>query len=434
MDMLADMDAPMDQGSPPGSPQRSQQRSQPLGARPRRPSSALAAWMAQARRDARMLLDALRGRHPSPLLPRRARGHDVLQSRASERMARVLRVAAVERQTADALSFVLEDPAGRAVAFQPGQFFTLVVEIEGRTYRRAYSAASSHLDTARVRLAVKRVPGGRVSQYLGEHLRPGALVRVLGPSGSFTCVPDAGAARHVVLIAGGSGITPMMSIAEAVLRGEPRSAVSLVYGNRRLEDVMFRDRIDELARAFPDRLRVIHALEHPPAGWTGATGMLSPDVLASALDSLEQPVTLPRVYYVCGPEPMLVSARQTLHARGVADRDVREERFSQPHLRTDGPARRSGTAETVHVRSGDQSYEIKVQPGETLLDAGLAAGLPMPFSCAMGGCGACKVECHAGIVDMDEPSCLTPAEREAGHVLTCVGRPVGPVSIEVPPP
>lgn len=98
------------------------------------------------------------------------------------------------------------------------------------------------------------------------------------------------------------------------------------------------------------------------------------------------------------------------------------------------PARPSGTAETVHVHIGDRAYEIQVQPGESILDAALAAGLPMPFSCTLGGCGACKVTCHAGIVAMDEPSCLTPAERAAGHVLTCVGRPVGPVRIEVAPP
>jgi ferredoxin len=130
--------------------------------------------------------------------------------------------------------------------------------------------------------------------------------------------------------------------------------------------------------------------------------------------------------------------RQTPHA-GVAGRDVFEERgvdgdalaerVGQPYLPEEAPAR--GTAETVHVHILDRSYEIRVRPGETILDAALAAGLPMPFSCTMGGCGACKVRRRGGIVAMDEPSCLTPAERAAGHVLTCVGRPVGTVSIEV---
>jgi ring-1,2-phenylacetyl-CoA epoxidase subunit PaaE len=394
-----------------------------------------------------MLLDGLRGRHPAPLVQRRG-GHEVLRPRASERAARILRVVEVERQTADAISFALEDPAGAPIAFQPGQFFTLLCDLDGRSHRRAYSAASSHRDTARVRLAVKRVHGGRVSGYLVEHLRAGQLVRVLGPSGSFTCTPDPGAARHIVLLAGGSGITPMMAIAEAVLAGEPRSAVSLIYGNRRAEDIIFRARIDELARAFPERLRVRHVLEQPPPQWTGGAGMLAADVLARELDALDQldardrigqRVTPARIYYLCGPEPMLVAARQTLHARGVPGHDVFEERFSQPHLRRDAPAARSSAVETVHVHVGradeiHQVHRIRVQPGETILDAALAARVPLPFSCAMGGCGACKVKRRSGTVTMDEPSCLTPAEREAGYVLTCVGRPVGPVAIEVEAP
>jgi ferredoxin len=122
--------------------------------------------------------------------------------------------------------------------------------------------------------------------------------------------------------------------------------------------------------------------------------------------------------------------------RGVAGRDLSsEERLSQPSLPgpmpAPAPARPGNAAETVHVQIGDRAYEINVQPGQTILDAALAAALPMPFSCTVGGCGACKVECRAGIVELEEPCCLTDAEREAGHVLTCVGRPVGPVRIEV---
>ena len=118
-------------------------------------------------------------------------------------------------------------------------------------------------------------------------------------------------------------------------------------------------------------------------------------------------------------------------ARGVAARGPLEERLSPAPAPAPAPARPGNAAETVHVQIGDHAYEIQVQPGQTILDAGLAAGLPMPFSCTVGGCGACKVECRAGIVELEEPCCLTDAERDAGHVLTCVGRPVGPVRIEV---
>lgn len=120
--------------------------------------------------------------------------------------------------------------------------------------------------------------------------------------------------------------------------------------------------------------------------------------------------------------------------RGAAGRDPSlEERVSQPPPPSPAPApvRPGHVAETVHVQIADLAYEIHVQPGQTILQAALAAGLPMPFSCTVGGCGACKVQRRAGVVELEEPCCLTDAEREAGHVLTCVGRPVGPVRIEV---
>lgn len=118
--------------------------------------------------------------------------------------------------------------------------------------------------------------------------------------------------------------------------------------------------------------------------------------------------------------------------RGPARRDITEERASQPLPTPDvSGVPDAGAVATVHVQLGDRAHAVIVQPGETILDAALAAGLPMPFSCTLGGCGACKVALRAGAVDMEEPNCLTPAERAAGHVLTCVGRPLGPVTIEV---
>jgi ferredoxin len=131
--------------------------------------------------------------------------------------------------------------------------------------------------------------------------------------------------------------------------------------------------------------------------------------------------------------------------RHPARRDVIEKRSSPPrpedHVRHADDVRNDrhpgsrthGSAAAVHVQLGGRVHAVIVQPGETILDAALAAGLPMPFSCTLGGCGACKVELRAGAVDMEEPNCLTPAERAAGHVLTCVGRPLGPVTIEIAP-
>ncbi|ACY15733.1 Oxidoreductase FAD-binding domain protein [Haliangium ochraceum DSM 14365] len=413
--------------------------------------------MAQIGRDARMVLDGCLGRTPDPLVRRPSRPGQP----ATARGARVLRVSEVVRETADAISFVLEDPAGRAISFQPGQFFTLLLDVGGRSYRRAYSACSSHRDTARVRLAVKRVAGGRVSEHLIEHLRAGQLVRVLGPSGQFVCAPRADAARHIVLIGGGSGITPLLAIAEAVLAGEPGSRVSLIYGNRSAADIVLRARLEALAAAYPARFALRHVLEQAPAPAdapahdAGERGQLSGEVLSRVLAGCERPDRggdddghasdgdgdeggdrpLPRSYYLCGPAPMLAAARAVLEARGVVAGDIHEERFTQPHLRRQDAAQATGGRVRIAMAAGDSVsagvHEFEVGAGQSVLDAALAAGVSLPFSCTMGGCGACKLRRRAGDLLMEEPNCLSTDERAAGYVLSCVGRPSGPVELSL---
>jgi ferredoxin-NADP reductase len=391
----------------------------------------LAQWLDQTRIDARMVLDGLRGVNPNPLITRPERGHDVHRPSATARSARIFRVAELDRPTGDSISFVLEDPAGDPIELVPGQFFTLLVDVDGQTLRRAYSAASSCVDTSRVRLATKRVDGGRVSNYLNDELRQGQLIRALGPSGDFTCAPAPNDARHIILIAGGSGITPMMSIAASIVDLEPGSRVTLIYGNRGYDDIIFRDELAALAERAAGRFAVRHVLSDPPADWTGGVGILEPAVLAPVLDSAEQADDLPGTYYVCGPEPMMIAARQLLVDRGIDADAIHEERFTQPHMRAGANVVPIGAPQTVNVRvAGDQS-DITVEPGETILDAGLAAGLPMKYSCAMGGCGACKVKLHDGSVISEEPNCLTATERDKGYVLACVSRPTCASSVEV---
>jgi ferredoxin-NADP reductase len=387
---------------------------------------------AQTRRDLAAVLDGLRGRHPAPLVdrpPRRPQPTPDGGAAASVAAARELRIVERSLETADAVSLLLEDPTGAPIEFEPGQFFTLLVDIGGRTYRRAYSASSSYRDAGQLRLTIKRVEGGRVSNHINDRLAAGDIVRVLGPSGSFVCTPEPDAARHLVLIGGGSGITPLMAIALAVLADEPNSRVSLLFGNRAVHDVIYLHDLESIA-AEHDRFELRQILERPPADWTGGTGRLDRDTTIAELDRLPD-CDLPATYFVCGPEPMMAAVREALESRGVAAGDIREERFSSPHLRTDAPPPGIGVVQPVDIQIAGATHEVSVQPGQTLLDAGLAAGLPMPFSCAMGGCGACKVKLTDGDVSMEEPTCLTPSEKEAGYVLACVSRPCSPAKLEV---
>lgn len=341
--------------------------------------------------------------------------------------ARRLRVCEVRRETRDAVTLVLEDASGGALHFTPGQFFTLLVSVGGETLRRAYSVSSAPAELPRVAITVKRVDKGRASTHLNEAVREGDVLEALGPSGNFAVEPDAAAARELVLLGGGSGITPLYSIARAVLAVEPGTRVSLVYGNRGLEDVIFRDALAALEREHAGRFVLRHVLQSPPEGWTGGVGMLDAATAAAQLEALAP--TAAAEYFVCGPEPMMKAAREALLARGVAAEKIHEERFVNPEAKA--PASSEQGPHPFVVKLGGKRHELTVKEGATLLETGLAAGLDMPFSCAMGGCGACRVRKTAGEVTMEEPNCLSQSEASEGYILACVSRPRGPVSVEV---
>ena len=385
------------------------------------------------KRDLAMLAASLAGRSAPPRVRRGPK--PVTSAAAPGLQGRTLRVERVARETADAVTLVLGDPTGAPIHFLPGQFFTVLELVNGQPLRRAYSAscAPGAEGPSRVALTIKRVPGGRVSNHLNDHAAEGLWVEVLGPSGAFTPEPSDGGPRHLVLLAGGSGITPLMSIARMVLATEPATRVSLVYGNRRETDILFRDALAALASEWPGRFVLRHVLASPPVGWKGGAGMLDRCRVEEELSALPIHPEAPATYFICGPEPMMEEARAALLARGVPPERIREERFSQPHLRParlEVPGAAGPQALTVHLHGAVR--EVSVPAGTTVLEAGLSAGLPMPYSCAMGGCGACRVTLRAGEVRMEEPNCLTSEERARGQVLACVARPVTPVTVEVP--
>jgi ferredoxin-NADP reductase len=338
-----------------------------------------------------------------------------------------MRVARLVRETVDAVTVALEDPRGEPVHFAAGQFFTLHVPMgDGTVEKRAYSASSSPLDAARVSVTVKRVAGGRVSTHIVESLREGTVLDVLGPSGSFTPRPATGP-RRLVLVGGGSGITPLASIARTILSTEPDTRVVLVYGNREREDVIFHDALEGLARLRANRFTLRHVLERPPAGWTGGVGLLDGAALARELDGLGVGDELPTEYFLCGPDPMMHAARALLAGRGVPHASIHEERFVSAHATRATPS----SAHTVVVRSRAGARRLVVEPGRTVLEAAFDARVDMPFSCTVGGCGACRVRLVEGDLAMDEPNCLTPEEQAEGYVLACVSRPAGPCVLEI---
>ena len=402
----------------------------PVDLLPRR----LAERVQTARRDAGMLRDRLiLGKTPSPLIerPMPRPGEVVSLPRKSPDMSRTVAVVKVVRETQDAVSIELAELDGTPLKFKPGQFLSVDVTIDGERFRRAYSLSNACLEGTPTQITVKRIADGLVSNYLNDTIAAGQELSVLGPSGSFTIEPSALKRRHLVMIAGGSGITPIMSILETALRVEPGTRVTLIYGNRSWGDVIFRERLNRLCEEFGERLTVDHVLERPPQGWTGERGLLAHDVIESRMRALELEDDGMQRYFICGPTPMMDAAHSVLEGRGVDESRIAEERFTSPESRS--AVQGSDTAERVVIVRDGYEHGIVVEPGQSILEAALGAAVEMPYSCAMGGCGACRVHLREGEVQMEEPNCLSRAERESGYVLTCIGRPLGAVRLEVDP-
>ncbi|WP_231981087.1 2Fe-2S iron-sulfur cluster-binding protein [Streptomyces malaysiensis] len=335
---------------------------------------------------------------------------------------REVRIAEVRRETPSALTLVLED-IGRNPGpfdFRPGQFFTLVADIEGHTVRRAYSASSAP-GSSRLEVTVKHVEGGRFSTHVHRNLRAGDRLVVRGPSGSFYAEPQP--PDEMVLVAAGSGVTPMMSMIRtrlALRTGGGR--IALLYSSRSAEETIFADELTRLTKENPDRLSVTHVL-------TSRDGRLDADGVRQWLKG--QSLAGDAHYYLCGPGPLMDAVQGVLTGLGVPDDLVHHERYTS--------AADTGTAATVPQEmtveeDGHTVGTVVVEPGQTLLDAGLAAGLPMPYSCTVGNCGECMVRLHSGEVTQNEPNCLTPQQRADGYVLTCVGCPLTKVTLDITDP
>jgi ring-1,2-phenylacetyl-CoA epoxidase subunit PaaE len=339
-----------------------------------------------------------------------------------------LAVRAIAPLTADAVAITLDAPAGQGELFdfRAGQHLVLRRLVAGREERRTYSLCTA-AGSGTLQVAVKRLTGGAVSTWLTEQLRVGDEVEVLPPTGTFGPVLAAGNRRTYGLIAVGSGITPLMSIASTVLEVEPGSEVVLVYGNRTSGEVMFLEELADLKDRHPGRLQVLHVLTAEQQEAELLNGRLDRARLRALLAAF---VGVERVdqWYLCGPQEVVADARGALLEAGVEPASVHRELFYAGAV---APAAellaQSGASASVSVLLHGRTTVLQMsRPGPTVLDAVLAVRSDAPYACKSGVCGTCRARCVEGEVVMASNDALEPDEVRSGVVLTCQARPVTP--------
>ncbi|GMU78034.1 MAG: ferredoxin [Acidimicrobiia bacterium] len=318
-----------------------------------------------------------------------------------------LTVAAVVDETDDTRSFVLDIPAELADAFAyvAGQFCTFRAEIDGEPVVRCYSMSSSPERGEPFTTTVKRVPGGRMSNWMIDTLAPGDRIEVMRPAGLFVLHERD---TPIVAFSGGSGITPVMSIVKSALTATARE-IHLIYANRSADSVIFYDELERLESEAGGRLSVHHHLDSD-------RGFLDASACAALVGDRAH-----GDFYVCGPGPYMDTVEAGLAGLHVKPGQLFIERFVTP----DDPAtltERSHT-ETLVVRIKGRKHTLDYQVGDTILDATRRASLGAPFSCESGSCATCMAHLDAGSASMRVNNALTPAEVDDGWVLTCQAIP-----------
>jgi len=341
-----------------------------------------------------------------------------------------LRVAEIVPETAEANSVRFEIPPDlRATfAFKAGQHLTLKTDIAGQEVRRNYSLCTAPGDKDWM-VTVKRIAGGVFSNWVGDELKAGEMIDVMPPHGSFTIEFDPQASRRYVGFAGGSGITPVISLIRTALRQELGSRFTLFYGNRDSSSVIFLDALADLKDRYMSRFELYHFLAEEEGDVALFNGMLDKATCADAIAHFVGDPEGVDAWFICGPGPMMDAAESALLERNVARDRIHIERFTADRpsaalAQEMAELQTKAVGATVAVTLDGRTRRVAFTQSN-ILDSARAAGLPAPFACKAGVCATCRAKVIGGKVEMAARYGLTDEEVAAGYVLTCQSVPVG---------
>lgn len=342
-----------------------------------------------------------------------------------------LPVKSIHQETLNSVVVEFEIPANSAEQwdFQAGQYVGVRAEIDGEDVRRSYSICSTPADGS-LRIGIKKVPGGKFSTYANETLKAGDTIEVMPPQGRFTHQLDPNSEKQYVFFAAGSGITPIIALMGDILQHEPNSEVTLFYGNRTSDSIMFKEELAGLKNLYFDRLSLHHILSKERQGTPYSNGRIDREK-CEIFGKIFFDTSKVDKCFLCGPEEMILEVSDWLKSEGIAEDNIKFELFTTPgskaFVRSEEVVKKSFDPEReshIIVRIDGDTTEFTLEYGGTsILDAATKAGADAPFSCKGGVCSTCKAMVMEGEVEMDVNYGLEPDEVEDGYVLTCQSHP-----------
>ena len=300
--------------------------------------------------------------------------------------------------------------------YQPGQFITIIKDINGKKTKRAYSLCSTPFEDDEPVVTVKRVANGLMSNYLNDHIKSGDVLEIMEPTGQFVTTYDVLNNRHAVFFGGGSGITPLISIIRSVLLKEPKSRVDLVYANKNPSTIIFKKLIDDLSQKHANRFNVIHILEDGQGDYQGMPthSMIEKIIKKISCNNKTQ-------FFICGPQPLmdLIVAKLTHYPK----ENIHLESFFSATKTEKNKTATGGISNVTMIINGER-HTLNVPKNKSILEHFLENGIDVSYSCQNGICTACRGKCLEGKVSIDKAEGLSEEEKTEGYVLTCVGTPL----------